>query len=292
MDTSPRLGVGLNYRHEIETEIVDRLDQLDLLEVISDNILQDNQVGEVLCHLMRSKPVVLHGVNTSLGAARPLDADYLAATLRAVARWRPAWFSDHIAFSKLGDLDVGHLMPVRRTPTNLRRIVEKIRHIQEASATPFLVENITYYFGHEEEPIDEVDFLNEILRQANCGLLLDINNLHINARNHGFDPYEYLERLDLSRVVEMHLAGGFVREDLLIDSHGHRICEPVWELLRYACERSRPRAIIIERDVNFDLDDIFDSVARARQILLGSQPAPPPFAGAVGSSLPALPAIG
>ncbi|GAA0743325.1 DUF692 domain-containing protein [Ideonella azotifigens] len=271
-DCNPHcLGVGLNHRHEIEAEIIDRLDELDLLEVISDNILQDEQVGEPLRRLMRDKPLVLHGVSTSLGTAAPLDPDHLAATLQAVERWQPLWFSDHIAFSRVGELDVGHLMPVRRSLANQQRIAAKIRQIQQASATPFLVENITYYFEHGDEEMDELSFVNGILQQADCGLLLDVNNLHINAQNHRFDPYEYLAGLDLGRVVELHLAGGFVRDELLIDSHGHRIGEPVWELLRHVCERAQPRAIIIERDINFDLADIFDSVARAREILLQTE---------------------
>ena len=282
----PFLGVGLNYHREIEPALLDRPDRFDVLEVVTENIRHDPALPEGLRQLMSDKPLVLHGVATSLGAAAPLEPGHLAQTLRTVARWRPVWFSDHIAYSRLGDRDLRQLLPVRRTPANLRRIVDKICRLQEASAVPYLVENITCYFDHADEPIDEADFLNRILHQADCGLLLDLNNLHINGCNHAFDPHEFLDRIDLDRVVEIHLAGGFMHDGLMIDSHGHRIDDAVWALLRAVCKRADPRAVIIERDANFDLEDIFGSIDQARRILGqdrahdgAASPAAPPVSG-------------
>ncbi|MBS0448642.1 MAG: DUF692 domain-containing protein [Proteobacteria bacterium] len=265
-----RIGVGLNFRREIEDDIVAHLERLDLIEVITDALFVRDDVGEALRHVLRTKPIVLHGLRASLGAAEPLDADYLRATLEMVERWQPLWFSDHLAYSRIGGLDIDQLMPVRRTRDNLRRIVAKVRALRSAAPVPFLIENITCYFDHEGEELAEPAFINAVLREADCGLLLDVNNLYINSRNHGFDARAYVDDLDLARVVEIHMAGGYCRDDLLIDSHGHRIGRPVWELLEHVCERARPRAIIIERDANFDIGDVLESVARAREILAAS----------------------
>jgi uncharacterized protein (UPF0276 family) len=261
------IGVGVNFRREIETDIIKHLDKFDLLEIITDSLLLDNGIGEALRHILHAKPVVLHGLRASLGAAEPIDRDYMQAILAAVAQWKPLWFSDHVAFSRVGSLDVGQLMPVRRTQTSMQRIVDKVRLLRNATHAPFLVENITYYFDYDFNELAEELFINRILQEADCGLLLDVNNLYINACNHRFDPYEFIEKLDLSRLTEIHMAGGFSREELLIDSHGHRISQPVWELLEFVCKRAKPRAIIIERDANFDLTDMLESVARAREIL-------------------------
>lgn len=266
MIATPRLGVGLNFQGVVEDQFLRHLDQLDVVEVISDSLFQDNWIGAGLRHILQTKPVILHGLRCSPGAAEPLDPSYLASTLAAIDRWRPHWFSDHLAFSTIGGLDVHQLMPVRRTEANLRRVVDKVRQISAAAGVPFLLENITYYFDSPECAFSEAEFLNRILREADCGLLLDVNNLYINAHNHGFDPYVFLDQIDLSRVREIHMAGGFARDGMLIDSHGHRIGAPVWELLAFVCARARPSAIIIERDVNFDWGDMLESVARARDI--------------------------
>jgi uncharacterized protein (UPF0276 family) len=261
------IGVGVNFRREIEKDILRHLDRFDLVEVITDALFIHGGPTGILREVMETKPFVLHGLRASLGAAEPLEPAYRDATLEAVEQWRPAWFSDHLAFSCIGDLDVDQLMPVRRTLSNARRVSRKIRELRERTGVPFLVENITYYFDHDGDEMDESHFVGSILTEADCGLLLDVNNLFINSRNHGFDARRFVTALDPDRIVEIHMAGGFTREGMLIDSHGHRINEETWALLEFICARARPRAIIVERDANFDIGDMLESVERARAIL-------------------------
>ena len=262
-----RIGVGIGFQAAIEDEIVRYIDAFDLIEVISDNLLNEEAITPALRHIMSAKPVVLHGINLSLGGAHEVDAAYLAILRRLAETWNPVWISDHLAFSRLPMLDVGQLMPVARTRANLELAARKAAEVRAALPRPFLLENITAYFEYPHDEMDEPSFLRGVLARSGCGLLLDVNNLHINSRNLGFDPFAALDRLPLERVVEVHLAGGFVREGLTIDSHGHRIVPPVWALLERVCQRTSPRAIIIERDQNHDLPELLENVAQAREIL-------------------------
>jgi uncharacterized protein len=267
MNLPHRIGVGINYQAEIAGDIVRHLDAFDLIEVISDNLFHEDAFTPELRHVMAAKPVVLHGVNMSLGGAHELDGGYVARLRHLAEEWNPLWISDHLAFSRLPTLDVGQLMPVTRSRANLELIARKAAAVRAALPRPFLIENITAYFEYPDDEMDEPAFLRAVLARSGCGLLLDVNNLHINSHNLGFDPFAVLDRLPLERVVQIHLAGGFTREGLHIDSHGHRIVPPVWSLLERVCERASPRAIIIERDQNHDVPELLESVARAREIL-------------------------
>jgi hypothetical protein len=209
-------------------------------------------------------------LRTSLGSAEALDRRYAARTLEVVGRLKPLWFSDHIAFTQIAGIQVGRLLPVRRTEENAQRIIEKIRFLKGRCDTPYLVENIAYYFEYDDDPLTEPAFISQILEGADCGLLLDVANLYVNSVNFGFDPHRFAASLPLERVTEIHLAGSLEREKVLIDTHGHQIPDAVWDLLEFICRRARPLGIIIERDTDFDIQEILESVQRAQSIFLSA----------------------
>ncbi|MBJ9739616.1 DUF692 domain-containing protein [Acinetobacter oleivorans] len=271
MTKSLTYGVGVNFRSEIADELLLHSNRFDFIEVITDLLFISDRLPEVLEHLLIEKPCVLHGLKMSLGAAEPLNQEYLNKTIAAVQKWNPLWFSDHLAYTRVGNFDIDQLMPVRRNKENLKELISKIKKICKKTETPFLIENITYYFEFPNTHYLEAEFLSALTSETNCGLLLDLNNLYINACNHQFDAYDFLNKIDLSRVVEIHIAGGVIRNEMLIDSHGHSISKDVWELLKYVCDRVVPKGIVIERDANFDIDDILNSLDMAKQILYSSK---------------------
>jgi uncharacterized protein (UPF0276 family) len=260
------LGVGLGLRPEFHSQIARERGRVDFLEVVTETCFEPVAAEQVMA-LRRTFPVVCHGINMSLGASEPLDAGYLARVLGVLSEIEPAWFSEHVAMTHVNGIDIGHLAPVGFTEATVETIVGKVKTVQSRAGLPMLVENVAYYFQLPKAELAEHELMTRIAQGADCGLLLDLNNLLANARNHRYDPFAYLDRIPLERVVEVHLAGGAWCEGLYIDTHGHAVEDEVWALLEYVCRRSSLKAILIERDVNVPpLGDVLLEVDRAREV--------------------------
>lgn len=242
--------VGVNYKSQLREELIANTQSLDILEVTTEKLFIQND-DPALDALMSRLPVSLHGLDLSLGSSTAIPESYCANLARALSATPHAWFSDHLSLTAEGGVEVGHLMPMQLSEEHLERTVAKVRTVQRFSDRPFLVENITYYYPMPGSSIPEVDFLRSLCEATGCGLLLDVNNLYINATNHRFDPMSYLERLPLDRVTEVHLAGGSRKFGMVVDTHATDVWREVWELFDQACRHIHPAAVIIERDANF-----------------------------------------
>ncbi|MFC5185079.1 DUF692 domain-containing protein [Actinomadura harenae] len=268
MATLPTLGSGLGYRTELAGDIDRHADRIDWLEVTSEHFLFAPEARERLGDLARRFMIVPHGVELSIGSDREPDAAYLDALARLVEDADAPWFSDHLCFTRTDDVALGLLAPLPRTRQVARRLAGRAQWVQRTVGRPFLLENITYYVDLAT-PLTEAEFIAEVMEHCDCGLLLDVANLDINARNHGFDPLDFLDVLPLERVVQVHLAGGGEDEEMALDTHSAPVPSRVWDLLDEVVARTPVRASLIERDTGFpdDFTELLDEVDRARTAL-------------------------
>lgn len=261
------LGVGVNYRTEIGNDILSFIDKIDCIEVYTEKFfIKDDD--KIIQKIIDSVPLVLHGLDLSVGSSGTTDEKYYTNLKNVIDSLEFSWFSDHISLTKEEGFEVGHLMPIQFSEEVANNIVSKVKKICNLSSKPFLLENITYYYPVPGQTMREEDFISYILENADCGMLLDVNNLYINAINHRYDPKKFLSRLPKERIVEIHMAGGSKKYNMLIDTHANPISKPVWELLDYTVQEIPVNAIIIERDSNLPkYEDLLKEVEIARDIL-------------------------
>lgn len=263
----PSLGVGLSFRAEIAKDIYHGSNYLDALELILD-IVRVGIVGVDAFRRAHHLPVIGHGTGGSIGTNESVDVDYFRTMGQIASGLGCPWFSEHLAFTKAADVEIDQLMPLLFSEANAISIATKIREARALLGLPFLVENIAYYFTFPGNTLTESQFICHVLELADCGLLLDINNLYGNALNFGADPYKFIDEMPPHRVIELHIAGGQQQDDLYIDTHGHPISQEVWHLLEYAISKTRPKAIILEREKNLPhFNILLAEVEEARLIL-------------------------
>jgi uncharacterized protein (UPF0276 family) len=263
--------IGLGYRNAIAEWTVEHIYCLDALEITVDHCLHGNasQRAEIF-DLVGRIPLTAHGVGLSLGTDVPLDLAYLDEVATIVERLEAPAYSEHLAFTRVPGRDLANLLPLPKTEEVAEQIVAKVRTVQSRIPVPFLLENITYVFEWPDSKMSDAQFLNLICRETGAGLLLDVENVFLNSRNHGFDPRAFLDELDAGLVQEVHMAGGVTVHDaagrpILADSHSHPVPEEALDLLDYALVRHCPQTIILERDDRLDEgEEILDDVARIR----------------------------
>ncbi len=262
------LGFGLGLRSTHYASIVDGSPRIDWFEALSENYLVPG--GRPLKWLDRIReryPVVLHGVSMSIGSADPIDRDYLAQLKALARRVEPEWISDHLCWTGVDGGNLHDLMPLPYTEEAIRHVARKVRQVQDVLGRRILLENVSSYLTYRESTFTEWDFLAAIAEEADCLILLDVNNVHVSAFNHGFDPLDYLARIPVGRVQQMHLAGHEHCGTHIIDTHDAPVAEPVWQLYEAACRRFGPVATMIERDDHIPaLQDLVDELDRARAI--------------------------
>ena len=261
-------GTGIGLRQPHYREVFERLPELAFLEVHSENFFLDG--GASMHALERARaayPISLHGVGLSLGSADRLAGDHLAKLKRLVDRVEPALVSEHLCWGRVGGVHFNDLLPLPHTGETLALLAERIDRVQSTLKRRILVENLSAYVEFRDSDMTETAFLAELARRSGCGLLLDINNLYVNATNFGFDPVERLAELDASTIGQIHLAGHTVVDDCLIDTHGSPVSDPVWSLYADACRRFGPKPTLIEWDTDLPaLDVLLSEAARASAI--------------------------
>jgi len=280
-------GVGALLNPSMDGFLARALGELDHLAVIPDRGWVDRGVGaaqrfdmlpaaaELLDTVSRRLPVVLHGIGLSICSADFFDTGYADNLIGWAKRLGSPWISDHLSFSRIGtghETNAAITVPVPYDREVLDLLIPRVRYFTRRLEQPFLLENNVYYFRYPDQDMAEEDFLNALCRETGCGVLLDLHNLHTNAQNHGFSAEDYLDRLDLANVVEIHIAGGVPMMGFHTDSHTGPVLEPVWALL----DRALPRAINL-RGVTFEFhesslgrmgeDGVFEQLAHARAIL-------------------------
>jgi len=272
----PRLGFGLGLRPPHYQDVVEGAPRVDWWEVISENFLvAGGNPRRVLRQVRERWPVVLHGVSLSIGSVDPVDDDYLAQ-LRALAdEVDPPIVSDHLCWSALGGHASHDLWPLPYTEEALALVVDKVRRVQDRLGRRILLENPSSYVTFVASQISEAEFLAEVARRADCGILLDVNNVYVSSTNHGWDPAAYLAAIPAERVGQIHLAGHSDHGTHLLDTHDHPVCDAVWALYGAAIARFGEVSAMVERDDHIPaLDELIDELDHARQIA-GADPAAP-----------------
>jgi uncharacterized protein (UPF0276 family) len=278
MATRPAVGIG--YRGVIGDWTRRNLDRFDVLEITVDHCLHgDTALRSGIFDLVDQIPLTAHGIGLSIGTDEPLDLVYLDRVAAVVEGIKAPAYSEHLAFTRVPGRELANLLPLPKTEAVAESIVAKIRTIQTRIPVPFLLENITYVFEWPDSKLSDAQFLNLICRESGAGLLLDIENLYLNATNHGFDPCAFLDALPAGLVKEVHMAGGisvneaFLERPVLADSHSHPVPDAALDLLEHVLARHAPTAIIVERDDRLDaVDEILGDVARIRARLAKIRP--------------------
>lgn len=264
----PDLGFGLGLRKEHYEAILCERPLVEWFEALTENYLVPG--GKPLHYLERIRehyPVVLHGVSLGIGGSDPLDRDYLAQLKALAQRIEPAWISDHLCWTGLHGINVHDLLPLPYTEEAVEHVARRVRQVQDHLGRRILLENVSSYLGYRASEMSEWEFLNAVAEQADCLLLLDINNIHVSAVNHGFDPEEYLDGVAPERVQQHHLAGHTDYGAYLIDTHDAQVIDPVWDLYAKAVRRFGTVSCMIERDDNIPpLAELIEELDHARGI--------------------------
>jgi uncharacterized protein (UPF0276 family) len=270
----PTLGVGLGLRSEIFEETLAATDAIDWVEMTPENYMgRGGQALKRIEQVQTLYPIASHGVTMSVGSLDSPDEEYLSDLEALFAHINPPWFSDHLCFSGFGGSYSNDLLPLPFTKEAVQHVTARIRLLQDRFERPFLLENISYYLHQPQHEMPETVFFTEILERADCGLLLDVNNVYVNAQNHRFDAKDFLAKLPLERVVQLHVAGHNHYPDGIIDTHGEAVCPDVWELTRWTLEHCKPAAVLLERDLNIPpFEELLLELHRLRQLWNETQP--------------------
>jgi uncharacterized protein (UPF0276 family) len=264
----PYLGHGIGLRPTHYPRLRDGTARVDWFEAISENYMVAGGRPRAALERARSAaPVVLHGVSLSIGSTDPLDPAYLAALRDLIDRVEPAWVSDHLCWSGVGGHYAHDLFPLPYTEEALAHVVGRIAAVQERLGRQILIENVSSYLTYRHSTLSEWEFLAAVVERADCGLLLDVNNVHVTATNHGFSAEAYLDGLPVDRVGQIHLAGHTDLGAYLFDTHDGPVVEPVWDLYRRVLRRFGRVSTLVEWDDDIpDLEVVAAEAERARAV--------------------------
>jgi hypothetical protein len=260
-------GIGLRTPHV--AEVRRSRPAIGWFEVHSENYFVDGGPALAALEAIRTDyPVSLHGVGLSLGSAEDLDPGHLARLRQLAARIEPSVISEHLCWSRVDGRHLNDLLPLPLTDEALTLVCDRVDAVQSALGRPLLVENVSSYLRFADDAITEWDFVSAVATRSGCQLLLDINNIYVNAVNHGFDPQSYLAAIATDSVAEIHLAGFDASGPCLIDTHGSPVAPPVWALYRRAIERFGPKPTLIEWDTDIPALDVLLNEATQAQVIL------------------------
>jgi uncharacterized protein len=260
-------GVGIGLRRDFYDELLATERQVDWLEIVSENFVgMAGRPARVLAACAERWPLVPHGVALSVGGDRPNDR-YVAELAPLVAALDPPFFSDHLCYSSIGGHELFDLLPLPWSDAAVEHVAGRARRAAEAVGRPLVLENITTYAVMPGGNMSEPEFITAVLERSGCGLLLDVNNLYLNARNSGQDPRALLAAMPLGNVRQIHLAGFTRDDDVLLDTHSRAVSDDVWSLYREALRRTGPVPTLIEWDQDIpSLDAVLDQADMARAI--------------------------
>ena len=269
----PYLGFGLGLRPEHYEDILEQKPSIDWFEILTENYLIPG--GKPLYYLDKIRqdyPVVMHGVSLSIGSTDPLDRSYLKELKALAERAEPVWISDHLCWTGVNGLNMHDLLPMPYTSEAIAHIVSRIKEVQDYLGRQILIENVSSYLTYIQSEISEWEFISEIVKQADCYILLDVNNIYVSSINHGFNALDYINAMAAERVVQIHLAGHSNHGNYIIDTHDAPIIEPVWELYAKTIAKFGQVSTMIERDDNIPpLAELLLELNEARKIMAATQ---------------------
>lgn len=263
----PRLGTGIGLRTPHYTHILEQSPAIDWFEILSENyILTKGRPLSILDRIAERYPVAMHGVSLSIGSTDPLDMEYLRELKALRDRTRARWVSDHLCWTGVAGTNTHDLLPMPWTDESLRHVAARVRMVQDFIEAPLVLENPSTYVEFTTSTMTEWEFLARLAEEADCGILLDVNNVYVSAYNHGFEPRAYLDAIPYDRVVQIHVAGHTHHGTHIIDSHIGPVIEPVWELLAVAHQRSGGASILLEWDAEIpSFEEVYDEAMRAKR---------------------------
>jgi uncharacterized protein (UPF0276 family) len=243
------LGIGIGLRVPHYSHILEKKPVVGWFEIISENFMVDGgRPLEVLDAILEQYTVVQHGVSMYFGSADRPDRAHLKRLKALVKRTRTPWLSDHLCWGSVDGTYTHDLLPMPYTFAAARRTAEKIRQVRDYLEVPICVENVSSYVEFHQSEMAEWEFLTEVVELADCGILLDVNNIYVSSKNHGFDPYDYVNGVPADRVGQVHIAGHTKFEKYILDTHDHPVLDPVWRLYDHATQRCGVTSTLLEWD--------------------------------------------
>ncbi|HZN36188.1 MAG TPA: DUF692 domain-containing protein, partial [Pirellulaceae bacterium] len=273
MSSSSSLGFGIGLRTAHFNTLLERRAEVDWFEALSENFMMEGgRPHFVLDRIRRDFPIVLHGVSLSIGSTDPLRRDYLDRLRWLIERFEPRWISDHLCWTGVLGRNTHDLLPMPLDAASLRHVVSRIRTVQDFLERPLVLENPSSYVTFTADTMPEWEFLSRLAEGTGCRLLLDVNNVYVSSRNHGFDPQEYLRSIPAERVQQFHLAGHTDLGTHCIDTHDGRVVDAVWDLYRQAAQLTGGAATLLEWDAKIPtFDEVWAEAEKARQYLARAQ---------------------
>ena len=262
----PNLGLGVGLRSVHFGYILASHPEVDWFEIISENFMDSGgRPRYVLDQIAERYPVVMHGVSLSIGSTDRLDFEYLKKLKRLADDIGAVWISDHLCWTGISGINTHDLLPVPLNEATLKLVVQRIRTVQDFLERPLVLENPSTYVGFVDSTLSEWEFISRMAAEADCGLLLDVNNVYVSSVNHDFDPVEYITALPHDRVIQFHLAGHTNCGTHLVDTHDGHVIESVWELYRLAHQLTNGAATLLEWDAKIpDFPTLHAEVLKAR----------------------------
>lgn len=261
--------IGLGYRRDFADEFMSGTSiKPDFVEFAPENWIGIGGYWKKQLDQIADKYKILcHGLSLSIGSPDPLDFNFLKDLKQFLDHYNVELYSEHLSYSKCDNAHLYDLLPIPFREDAVKHIVERIKTVQDYLERPFVMENVSYYTPVAAQ-ISESDFISAIVEQSGCKLLLDVNNVYVNAFNHNYDAHKFINSLPLDKVAYIHMAGHLqVADDLIIDTHGEAIVDPVYELFEYTIERIKPVPVLLERDFNIpQMDELQGELNRLKAI--------------------------
>lgn len=263
----PNLGIGVGLRVPHYGDIFEHKPNIDWFEVISENFMIDGgKPIENLERILDRYPVVQHGVNLAIGSPDALDFDYLKRLKALAKKTKTPWISDHLCWGRLPGAHYHDLLPLPYTKEVIDYVAERARIVQDYLELPFALENLSSYVAYKQDEMPEWEFYTAVVEKADIYMMLDVNNLYVSSRNHGFQPKQYYSNLPLDRVLQIHLAGHTDKGTYVVDTHDDHVRNEVWEIYAEVYPKTRGVSTLLEWDDNFlSFDETWKEALKAKQ---------------------------
>lgn len=268
LEAIPKLGVGIGFRPDFRAELFLKLSSVDFLEITADHYLNSHKAKQEELDLLQNNFCLIpHAINLSLGSADGMDMRYLEQLARLIDKVNPPYWSEHIAFTRVNGIEIGHLSPLPFSNEAIEVLCKNIETVQGVIARPLILENITYAFEIPGSEMPESEFLTKVVEATGTGLLLDATNLYTNSVNHHFDYKKFLASIPCERIIQLHFAGGYWQDDFLVDGHSHPAPPEVYEVMDYIFSLTSVKGVILERDENIPpFAELEKELQKAREI--------------------------
>lgn len=265
--TFPNLGIGIGLRIPHYEDIFQKNPDIDWFEIISENFMVDGgKPIENLMRILERYPVVQHGVSLAIGSPDPLDFDYLKKLKELTKVTKTPWVSDHLCWGKLPGANFHDLLPLPYTKEVIAYVSERAHIVQDYLELPFALENLSSYVAYNADEMPEWEFYSSVVEKAGIYMMLDVNNIYVSSRNHGFEPKDYYENIPLDRVIQIHLAGHSDHGDYVLDTHDNYVRDEVWALYAEIYPKTGGVSTLLEWDDNFlGFQETWDEALKAKK---------------------------